>query len=259
MEKTKAADGWSRLLGYAWTEMLRRQRLSPAGTVVEIGPGFTDKLARGLAMLDFYGTVILVEPNEAAGAWAFQRYRRLLPQAEVLVMQRPIPDGKITQRLSVDILLSNHILDDLILNAALLPEISARIFSHMQPGAPCSRMFIRKWQELLALPKLLEQIIAQVAGDFTNYVEEMQPRLVLLNQYPSWRHNLHDLGSIHTQALRLMNLMETSLGAVCVDSTAFLGSDYQTPMRWLIGEPKRNTAGCCVEAQKRVNERDFRI
>lgn len=237
MEKTNTADGWNTVLGYAWCRMLRGQRLSPAGTVVEIGPGFTDKIARGLAALNFRGTVVLVEPNEAACGWALQRYRRLLPQAEILVVRRPMPDSRIPHRRSIDALLSNHILDDLILNAALPLELSARIFANMRPGASCSQMFIRKWRELLAPSEPLEPLIAQVAEDFTNYVAEMQPRLVLLNQYPSWRHNLHGLSSIHTEALRLMQLIQASLGAVCVDASA--SSSHKSPVRWLIkGRPE---------------------
>ena len=218
--------------------MLRSKGLNPAGTVVEIGPGFTDKIARGLVSLNFRGTVVLVESNELAGAWACERYCRLLPEAEIILVCRPMPDAKIPYRRSVDVLLSNHILDDLILNASLPPELSSGIFDSMKPDAPCSPMFIRRWRELLVHAELLQELIVHVAEDFTNWVAEMQPRLVLLNQYPSWRHDLHGLTSIHMQALRLMQLIETSLGAVCVDATATDGLSHESSVRWLIGNPK---------------------
>ncbi len=260
MGKTDATDRWDSLLGYAWAEMLRGQRLSLTGTVVEIGPGFTDKIARGLAALDFRGTLILVEPNEEAGAWALERYRRLLTKAEVLLVQRAVFDCKIPQARSAEALLSNHIFDDLILNAALPPQVSARIFSQMQPGAPCSRMFIRRWRELLSSPEPLGLLITQVAEDFTKYVAEMQPRLVLLNQYPSWRHNQRGLGSIHTQALRLMQLLEAGLAAARADYPAHLSSGSQDSVRWLVGKPSHDTPGCCVKAlEERAGERDFRL
>lgn len=237
MDRIDAAEGWNRWLGCAWARMLRSQRLSPTGTVAEIGPGFTDKIARGLAALGFRGTVVLIEPNPAASTWAAARYRHLLPQAKLIVVQRPIPKGRLPRSHSVEALLSNHILDDLILNAALPSAISARIFARMQPGLSCSPLFIRRWRALLARAERLESLLAQVAADFTDYVAELQPRLVLLNQYPSWRHNLHGLDAIHTQALRLMRLIAAGLDAVCVNAAVVPDSSPSSAVRWLIGKP----------------------
>lgn len=242
MDEINAADGWCSLLGHAWADMLQRHCLDPTGTVVEIGPGFTDKIARGLAALDFRGLVVLVEPNAAAAAWASGRYRYLLPRAEVLVVRRPVPYGTLPRARPVDALLSNHIFDDLILNAALTPETSAKIFAGMQPGVTCSHTFVRRWHELLAPSGRIEQLTLQVAADFTAYVAELRPRLVLLNEYPSWRHDLHGLGAIHRQALRLMCILETNLGAECVESNVLAGPGHESLVRWLIKRPERDAA-----------------
>ncbi len=98
MQKTRALESWNALLGYAWTRMLQGQGLGPTGTVIEIGPGFSDKIARGLAAMQFRGTVILVEPSEAAGIWAFERCRRLLPKAQRIVVLPSMSDESNTQR-----------------------------------------------------------------------------------------------------------------------------------------------------------------
>jgi hypothetical protein len=235
MQEIKDADTWNSAIGRAWARMMRVQRLDPTGTVVEIGPGFTDKVARGLADLHFRGTVVLVEPNEAAGDWAFERYGRLLPAAEVLIVRHSISATKIPTERAVEALVSNHILDDLILHAALQPVISERIFGRMKPGVPCSQRFIHLWRDLLAQSERLEKLITQVAQEFVDYVQKLQPRLVLLNQYPSWRHNQHDLNSINAQVLRLMQLLETNLGAVCINDNNLLGVGHQHSVRWLVG------------------------
>ncbi len=238
MEETEAADYWSTSLGHAWAAMLRAHGLNPAGTVLEVGPGFGDKVARGLAALDFRGTAVLVEPNAEAARWAAERYRSLLPRAEVVVVRRPVPEWRPPRGLRVDALVSNHLLDDLILHAALPPRASAGVFSVMRPGAACSRAFVRSWRGLLASPGPLEHVITRVAADFALYVAEVRPRLVLLNQYPSWRHDRRGLGPIYTQALRLMRLLSAELGAACVEATAA----PQSPVRWLVRDCGRDAA-----------------
>jgi hypothetical protein len=234
MNKPNAADGWSALLGHAWAEMLRGSHLSASGTVVEVGPGFTDKVARALAALDFRGLVVLVEPNAAAAGWAYECYRRRLPRAEVLVVPRPVPDAKILVGRRVDALIANHVLDDLILNAALPPGAGAEIFASMTAGSACSRTFVGAWRGLLARSDELAGLTSRVAESFTKYVAEMRPRLVLLNQYPSWRHDARGLGSIHTHALRLMGLLESGLGATRVDSPVKPESGGSCPVSWLL-------------------------
>ena len=235
MHTIKEAEAWNSALGCAWAEQLRIQCLDVAGAVIEIGPGFTDKVARGLAAIGFRGTVVLVEPNAAAGAWALARYRQLLPAAAVQMVRRAIPAGQIPAPPAVEALLANHILDDLILHAALPPLSSQRLFARMKPGADCAPAFIQVWRELFAQPARLERLLAQVAQEFTAYVQELQPRLVLLNQYPSWQHGQHGLDSIHAPALRLMQLLEASLGAVCRPERGGFGSFSQRSLSWLVG------------------------
>src|SRR3954470_475012 len=92
-DEADGADAWSRRLGRGWARVLRGRGLDPAGTVVEVGPGFADKVGLGLAGLGFRGTVIVVEPDNAARAWVVERYGRLLPRADVRATGTPVPDA----------------------------------------------------------------------------------------------------------------------------------------------------------------------
>jgi hypothetical protein len=233
MNEPDGADRWSGQLGHAWAELLRGRALGQTDTVVEVGPGFTDKVARALAALDFRGRVVLVEPNRAAAAWAAACYRRRLPRAETLIVSRPVPDVTIPGGGRVDALVANHVLDDLILNATLRPEASEAIFSSMTAGSACSEQFVRTWWGLLARPGTLGRLTSAAAAHFSGFVAEARPRLVLLNQYPSWRHRARGLGPIHTHALRLMALLESSLGGTCMDSALRTESGGSVPVRWL--------------------------
>ncbi len=226
---------WNCELGAAWARLLRSQKLNPEGTILEIGPGFSDKIARGLAMLNFHGKVILIEPNTAAGVWAFERYRRLLPHTELTVVDRPLLGDGSLPGCFVDILAANHILDDLIFNAALPPDVSAGVFSHMLPGTNCTPLFIRKWRALLAKPERIERLLMQVVDEFTRYVIQLKPRILLLNQYPSWRHERFGLSGIHAQALALMELLATYLSAAGIETIWLQDPNSQPVVRWLFG------------------------
>lgn len=232
---------WNAELGAVWAEMISRQRLDSLGTVVEIGPGFSDKLARGWAALNFSGRMLLVEPNPEARHWAYAQYCQLLPEAEVSVISVPIPRVEGFPSVPVDVLVGNHILDDLFLNAALAPEMSNSIFTDMSPGAECAPPFTQAWQTLLAQPARLEQLAQQITTELVTYVLRLRPRLLLLNQYPSWRHQGEGLAHIHLQAVRLMHLIARLLSTVGFKIRLQPGS--LPAMRWLIAaRPLANAA-----------------
>jgi len=242
MKSNDDTDDWNRQVGAIWALSLRRQGLRSTGTVVEVGPGFSDKIARGLAALDFHGKVMLVEPNAAASTWVGARYRRWLPQAEVSVIDRALPEGGSLAGSSVDVLVANHFLDDFILNAALAPGVCVDIFAQMRPGASCSPLFIREWCTLLARPKRVAQLLVQVAEEFSRYVVELRPRLLLLNQYPSWRHDQQGLHGIHTQAIVLMQMLLTRLRAAGIEATELLDTNSLPALHWLIGMARYDCA-----------------
>lgn len=205
-------ESWDRRLGRAWARMLRSLNVGPTSTAVEVGPGFAAKVGFGLAELGFRGTLIVFEPNDAARSWITARYQRLLPRAEVLALPVAIPCTASIAMHSIDLLMANHLLDDLLLNAAVPPGEGARLFAQMRPGTPCSGAFAETWSRLLRTPERLDGLVGRVAEDFSHFVSAVQPGLVVLNQYPSWRHQRHGLDAIHIHSLRVMRLLAERIG-----------------------------------------------
>jgi hypothetical protein len=229
----EGSSSWNRRLGQAWMRVLRTQGFDPGGTFVEIGPGFSDKIAIGLAALDFRGRIILVEPNEAARSWAVERYRGLLPRAKVFGSLDPIPhcaalDG------SIDGVLSNHIFDDLLFNAAVSGTLSLHMFSEMRPDAPCSPSFIQSWAYLLAMPHRSQTLAEGVVDDFMQYIDSVQPRFVVVNEYLSWRHSQCGLDAIHVHGLHMIQTVQERMGSECIAYTERIGTEQQDGIFWLI-------------------------
>lgn len=249
MHNNDDTEAWNCKLSAAWAAHLRQHNLRSTDTVVELGPGFSDKLARGLATLAFCGQIVLVEPNAAAGAAAETNYRRWLPQAEIIRIERPLPECGSLVNHTVDVLAANHILDDLLLHAALLPDARADLFAEMRPGADCTPSFLNAWQCLLAHPMRLEQLGEQIAEEFTHYITALQPRLVLLNQYPSWRHAQHGLCAIHTHAAALLPRLAARLATSGYETAVSPATEISPAGAWLTGKKARGPAAITEKQQ----------
>jgi hypothetical protein len=225
---------WNQQLGQSWMRVLQTQQFDPRGTFVEIGPGFSDKIAIGLAALGFRGRIILIEPNEAACRWAVEKYRRLLPRAEVIGSLNPIPDSATLQGCRIDGVLSNHVFDDLLFNAAASRTLGPQLFSEMLPDAPCSPLFIRSWERLLAVPQRSSTLVTRVVEDFMQYIDALQPRFIVANEYLSWRHGQCGLEAIHMYGLRMFRAVQQRMGSQCIAYTDRIGSEQQGVVYWLI-------------------------
>lgn len=218
---------WNRAVGEAWTSILGEHQLDAKGTIVEIGPGFSDKIAFALAELRFRGTILLVEPNDAARRWAHARYASLLPHALVRTVARPVPDACGIDGGPVDALLSNHIFDDLVLHASVPRDVSARLFATMLPDAPCGAEYLRTWQRVLRDETHVEETIARVAEGLASYVHAVRPRLLAVNHYRSWRQRHPSLVPLHDVGVRTLHALQRHLGARSIPATA------PAPMLWL--------------------------
>jgi len=203
---------WNRAMGEVWSQILRSLNLDIRGTVVEIGPGFSEKIAYGLAEIGFRGTIVLVDPTPSARRWARRRYRQLLPSARTFaepftLAEAMVPPGEACA------LVSNHVFDDMLLRLATPPSVSASLFKRMGPGRACATEFVKTWVDLQSNPSRLAALIDEAAVDFARCATRIAPRLVVANQYPSWTQQRQGLASIHECGLRVLHRLEGLLEA----------------------------------------------
>jgi hypothetical protein len=212
-----ALDPWNQRVGLVWAEVLRACGLDLRGTVAEVGPGFTDKVGHGLADLGFSGTIALIEPTTSARNWACERYRGLLPDANVVGVPSDVRYAASWTGANVDAVVANHVLDDMLLHAAVDPHDRDALFDGMRPDIPCAGPFVRAWSDLMADVLRLERARITVVDEFARYVAATRPRIVAIREYASWTHRASGLAFIHGQSVRVRNDLAAALRDVGFD------------------------------------------
>lgn len=230
------ADGWNERIGSVWGAVLAARPAAAQGVVVELGPGFADKVGLGLARQRFRGTLYVVEPNEAARGWVAGRYRRLLPDADIVEVAEPVPSAARLLPEHVDVLVMNHVLDDFVLFAALPPADRERVFGGMRADRPGAPEFQQTWQHLFGDPERLRGLGARVVDDLRHVLARTRPRTFAASQYESWYLIATSHGHVDRFGAALLADLAAPLGPAREADCEILRRHGQDPDRWLIRE-----------------------
>lgn len=232
----KNSDLWPQHIGSIWAALLSNHSLNPSSSIVEIGPGFTDKIGCGLAELRFQGTLYVVEPNKDALKWVVHRYHTLLPKATIIAVNEEIKDACSALPEGVEAILMNHVLDDMVLHASLNPDERQSIFSQIKPGESCLYQVKYTWQSLINDPQNLSELNSNIISELYSLVDHTQARIVGMSQYKSWFLHQHKLNEADLIGNKLLLEFVPHLGHMSSEDKDILQSYNQDPLDWLIIE-----------------------
>lgn len=136
---------------------------------------------------------------------------RLLPHVHVRTLPRLLRHAGEPVQGWVDLLLANHVLDDLFLSTHLSFRDSDRLFAEMRPGRDCSDFFLQTWRRILGDPASVDRAIDGVVDDLVRHLTATRPGCLIMNQYPSWRQGERGLGAIHEIGLAALRLLARRL------------------------------------------------
>jgi hypothetical protein len=209
-------DDGNRSITDRWISWLQSNPVDHTGIIVEVGPGFTTKIARALLADGFRGTLFLVEPNESALAWSTRRYREMLTRCDVEPVNLPIAAASRALPHHVDALIMNHLLDDLVLRAAARPDRRDGLFAGMRAGAPCSTEVRRIWDRLAGDPIMFASVGERVVEDVCGFRSAVDPSVTFITQYVSWVHAHERLEFVDRLTAPLLQTLAARL-APCAD------------------------------------------
>lgn len=220
-----------------WHRILAACDVAQHDTIVEIGPGFTDKLGHALRFHGFAGRLHLVEPNGAARSWATRRYRQLLPEAEVCPIEVRLSHAHAGLVGQVDAVVMNHVLDDLLIESVLDPARRESVFASMRQGADCPDTVRQLWHTLEHNPVLVDHSSNRVIADICGFVAATRPRRLVISQNESWYHDRDGLAHADLLGARLLNQLRERFGGE-QDVTTVISEELQLDLtRWLIAQP----------------------
>lgn len=170
-----------------WLGVIREAGLSPESSILEIGPGESEKIGRALQMHNFRGTVYILEPSSLLGPRIADRYREILPHAEVRLLSltvRELIEKKDMPH--IDAVLSNHPLDDLILGEVVQKNEWDAVWGDTYSDPDAAMAQIRnKWRTLEDEPAFLLRVKDRVVSDLVALFSGINPSLFVIYQYPS--------------------------------------------------------------------------
>ena len=180
---------WIQFAGSIWVNVLKTIPISQNATIVEVAPGRASKIGTALRELNFRGTIYIVEPHLETMNEIVANYQKLLPQAKVVGIPRILKEAIPILPKRPDALISNHPLDDMIA-AASLTKLEANEYAgevNRYRNAEMSEIEA-VWSRIASSRDLERRLVEEVASEWQNAIQILDPSYTIVSQYTSPRH-----------------------------------------------------------------------
>jgi hypothetical protein len=191
------------------------------------------KVGLGLKEYGFRGTVYVIEPDANARAWIIPRYKQLLPLARIVEIRVSLSAAVHELPVETDAILMNHVIDDLVLSAAIPAEQQKTIFGGMYQNAPYHPDVQRIWNNLANNAETFKTAAQRVIGDVCSLIRHSRPRLLGMSQYRSWSQEKNDLSFVDELTAPILRWLSDQLSDERASPTRELRQIQGDP-RWLL-------------------------
>ncbi|MDR1030328.1 MAG: HAD hydrolase-like protein [Treponema sp.] len=190
-------DSWEHYMSILWLSVLDNVMLNESAkkstlgktdikkaVIVEIAPGARHKIGLALADKNFCGTLYVIDPHPIGLEVITNKYKENLPNAIVIGIEKPIIKSLEDIKENVDIILGNHILDDLIISNYLSSHDFITSFNSTKM-TDSYEVLMDNWQKLIANKNTLKETINKTLYDLQTTINYLKPNYLILSQYYS--------------------------------------------------------------------------
>ena len=169
-------------MGLIYYQIINKNEIKKIKTVVEFAPGFKYKIAYGLKRINFNGTIYIIDSNKSVLEFVGQKYKSILPNAEIVLINKDLIDSIDFLPRTVDLFLANHCIDDMIISKYLVGTKLEDAFNNTDKS---KQILVNCWNELKEEDNILFNIKEQVYNDLITFFEKINFKLIVMSQYKS--------------------------------------------------------------------------
>ena len=201
---------WDAYMAGPWRGLFELLKIDKQGTIVEIAPGNSVKIASALAEAGFEGNLYLVEPVEEILAEVSALCREILPRAQIHPLCNILSEAQHHLPHQPSFIVANHPLDDMILATAQpktrLKELFGWTAIAQEQTIPLS---FESWENLAADPDRLVHVREQILQEWNDLLKTLQPEHCIISQYPSVTLENNGMAGLNQEAAAILKALRS--------------------------------------------------
>ena len=187
-----AADAeWEWYIGQLYYQLIRNLYKKEIKCVVELAPGFRHKIAVTLKELKFDGTIYVIDYSDDVLNYVQSKYKEILPDATIICINKKFEESLNLIPEHIDLFLSNHSIDDLIISRYSNSEYNAEINNEL-----LYNYLLELWEKLSNDSKSIKNITEELVKAFKKLFSNKNIGLIIMSQYKSNSYFLGKSNSI---------------------------------------------------------------
>lgn len=175
-----ADDEWEWYIGQIFSRIIENTHKSEIKNVVEIAPGFRYKIAYALKNIDFNGTLYIIDTNNEVLEYVNEKYKSMLPNAEIICINKDFEYSLNDIPNEFDLLLSNHCIDDMIIS-----KYMKNCYNKNLNNEHFKDMLTQAWIELGKDPQKVNEISNEIFFIFQRFFSNKKIKTIIMSQYKS--------------------------------------------------------------------------
>lgn len=171
---------WEWYIGQLYYQLIKNLHKEPINCVVELAPGFRHKIADALKEMNFAGTIYVIDYSNDVLNYVKKKYKEILPDANIICINKKFENSLNLIPNKIDLFLSNHSIDDLIISSYSNGEYSEKSNNEL-----LFNDLLELWKKLYNDKESINRILSDILKNFTNFFSQKNIKLVIMSQYKS--------------------------------------------------------------------------